>query len=63
MAHIYFQEYIIRKEGRVSYSVYARANALRIIKFVYVRKSPYIVFVTLSLSGCRVNNTYTDAAG
>ena len=40
------QEYIIRKEGRVSYSVYARANALRIIKFLHSLEDATITTLT-----------------
>ena len=35
----YYQEYIIGREGRVSYSIYYCANALRIIKFEWLTQT------------------------
>ena len=35
----YYQEYIIGREGRVSYSIYYCANVLRIIKFEWLTQT------------------------
>ena len=49
-----------KEEGRVSNSIYAHANVFRIIKFINLRNPPFIVSVTLLLSGCHVNSVSTS---
>ena len=59
---MYYQEYIIRKEGRVSYSIYARANALRIIKFLHSLEDATITTLTNHTDTCTHNMHITFIA-